>query len=63
MDETKNYANEKLSVILVGNKIDLDNKYSSSNLDELSVLYRGKNSLTKTKCFLFKSQPKTIPPR
>ena len=24
--ETKNYANEKLSVILVGNKIDLENR-------------------------------------
>ena len=28
IDETKNYANEKLSVILVGNKIDLENKYA-----------------------------------
>lgn len=26
VEETKNYANEKLSVILVGNKIDLEHK-------------------------------------
>ena len=27
IEETKNYANEKLTVLLVGHKNDLDNKY------------------------------------
>jgi GTPase SAR1 family protein len=27
LDETKNYANDKVIVVLVGNKTDLDSKY------------------------------------
>lgn len=32
LDETKNYANDKVSLILVGNKTDLDSKYYATLL-------------------------------
>ena len=46
--EIKEYANEKVIVIFIGNKSDLANKFFRSNSEEKSHLMKLQDSLKKT---------------
>lgn len=59
LDETKNYANDKVTVMLVGNKTDLDAKYLlKSNEGESSASKRVTNWPKRPASTSWKHRPK-----
>lgn len=58
LKEIKEYSNDKVMVIFVGNKSDLANKFTSINEGERSVLMKPLDLHRKMDSFTWKHQPK-----
>ena len=53
LDETKSYANDKITTFLVGNKQDLESKYLIIYIDELSCMTMASIQQERMGCILW----------
>ncbi len=60
LEETRNYANDKLTIILVGNKNDLENKYILANTGGKYHRTRRLPLLRPIACYLWSLLLKTM---
>lgn len=60
MEETRTYSNEKLTILLIGNKNDLESKYHSTDKGEKSAPPKPPPSPRNIKCSLWSAPRKTM---